>query len=413
MHAFPGGCSFYYPSMDYEIPLSKLSDDVQLKNNTCYSIVERQPSDLPPKLPPTLSSKRNGRGDTVQVALLVVSVVIAILLIVVVALVASFTASSIPRQLNALQEEIALLRSSLSVSNSLTSGNTSTKLLDEINMKVDNLSSTLGTIKINNATSQDISPANFMPGSYIFESCAMVALSFPSGLYWIRSSNGTIARQVYCSSPLSGNSKTAGWRRVGFLDTSQNESVQCPSGLEARTDPNSCRRKPAEEGCTSVFYSTQGISYSCILGRINARQSGHPDAFNNFQEATGVRNSSTIDNNYVDGVILTYGSNPRKHIWTLGAGLYFFDPVDCNRCNDQKPTHIVGSHYFCELNMPCNNGTTVCNDPLWDGNQCVGDGTFYRQLPQPTTEDIEMRVCRDQDRSDEDILITFVELYVI
>ncbi len=240
MHAFPGGCSFYYPSMDYEIPLSsKLSDDVQLKNNTCYSIVERQPSDLPPKLPPTLSSKRNGRGDTVQVALLVMSVLIAILLIVVVALVALFTASSIPRQLNALQEEIALLRNSQSFSNSLTSRNTSTKLLDEINMKVDNLSSTLGTIKINNATSQDISPANFMPGSYIFESCAMVALSFPSGLYWIRSSNGTIARQVYCSSPLSGNSKTAGWRRVGFLDTSQNESVQCPSGLEARTDPNS------------------------------------------------------------------------------------------------------------------------------------------------------------------------------
>ena len=33
---------------------------------------------------------------------------------------------------------------------------------------------------------------------------------------------------------------------------------------------------------------------------------------------------------------------------------------------------------------------------LWNGSQCVGGKMFYKELQQCTTEDIEMRVCRDQ-----------------
>jgi len=34
-------------------------------------------------------------------------------------------------------------------------------------------------------------------------------------------------------------------------------------------------------------------------------------------------------------------------------------------------------------------------------------------LREPTGENIEIRVCRDQGRGDEDILVTFVEIFVM
>ena len=50
---------------------------------------------------------------------------------------------------------------------------------------------------------------------------------------------------------------------------------------------------------------------------------------------------------------------------------------------------------------------------LWDGADCLccnNPPWFYKQLPQPTTDDIEMRVCKDG--SDENIAITEIEIYV-
>ena len=60
-------------------------------------------------------------------------------------------------------------------------------------------------------------------------------------------------------------------------------------------------------------------------------------------------------------------------------------------------------------------------DPLWDGagcesrNSCCNFNTppwFYKQLPQPTTDDIEMRVCSDERNSSEDVAIEMIEIYV-
>ena len=64
-------------------------------------------------------------------------------------------------------------------------------------------------------------------------------------------------------------------------------------------------------------------------------------------------------------------------------------------------------------------GVFYGDDPLWDGAGCGPLNTccsfnrppwFYKQLPHPTTSDIEMAVCRDF--SDEDIAIETVEIYV-
>ena len=60
------------------------------------------------------------------------------------------------------------------------------------------------------------------------------------------------------------------------------------------------------------------------------------------------------------------------------------------------------------------------DDPLWDGEGCGQFNTccslnyppwFMKEIA-PTTDNIEMRLCADQDRSDEDVTFEAVEIYV-
>jgi hypothetical protein len=61
--------------------------------------------------------------------------------------------------------------------------------------------------------------------------------------------------------------------------------------------------------------------------------------------------------------------------------------------------------------------TTLCGMVLVVGLKMVAASTFnnppwfFRELPQPTTDDIEMRGCRDQEAGSEDIAIESVEIY--
>ena len=61
------------------------------------------------------------------------------------------------------------------------------------------------------------------------------------------------------------------------------------------------------------------------------------------------------------------------------------------------------------------------NDPLWDGQGCGRLNTccsfnnlpwFMKELPSPTGDDIEMRLCADESRSNEDIPVEVIELDV-
>ena len=98
------------------------------------------------------------------------------------------------------------------------------------------------------------------------------------------------------------------------------------------------------------------------------------------------------------------------HIWTFAASINT-QRDGCAVCDRERPD-FIGDHFSCELAELRNQGT-VCNcNLLWDGGQCVGGESFFRDLPELTTEQIEMRVCREQDRRDEDILEAGVELYV-
>ena len=142
--------------------------------------------------------------------------------------------------------------------------------------------------------------------------------SFPSGHYWIRSSNGS-AVLVYCDMTRSCSNITGGWMRVAELDM-RDSSSQCPSDLRmgnACNTTRTCVIKSGNANCSSVFFTTHGFNYSRVCGMIRAYQFGTPDAFGNHGNPK-LRNSSTLDSNYVDGISLTHAS-PRQHIWTFAA----------------------------------------------------------------------------------------------
>jgi len=122
-----------------------------------------------------------------------------------------------------------------------------------------------------------------------------------------------------------------------------------------------------------------------------------------------------VDGNYVEGVSITHG-HPRRHIWTFAAATDEAHP-DGNRCpcsmTDTTYTGVVppflGNDYFCDSAVHNSwQERLYPNDPLWDGRGCGptisccsfnSPPWFCKELPQPTTDDIEVRVCTPSGNS--------------
>ena len=195
-----------------------------------------------------------------------------------------------------------------------------------------------------------------------------------------------------------------------------NDSSNCPDGLTLNNMAGLRTCQGSGIGCSSVFYPVN-VSYSRVFGRIKAYQYGTTNSFQPFKR----HENGTIDEPYVDGVSLTYGS-PRKHIWTFAADRdknSSFCP--CGVRDDRSTPEFVGEDYFCDTGEAPDD-TLAVNSPLWDGSGC--DQTysccsyknppwFYKQLPYPTSDSIELRVCGDQSASSENIALEQIYLYVI
>ena len=114
-------------------------------------------------------------------------------------------------------------------------------------------------------------------------SCSDIPQDRPSGEYWIATNTTSSPVQVYCDmNRTSCNCNTAGgWMRVANLDmTDPNQN--CTEGLRfiRRTKPplRTCGRHAP--GCLSTTFSSYGVEYSKVCGRIVAYQDGTSDAFN-------------------------------------------------------------------------------------------------------------------------------------
>ena len=144
-----------------------------------------------------------------------------------------------------------------------------------------------------------------------------------------------------------------------------------------------------------------------------------------FERCTHCLAPCTIDKPYVDGVSITHGTSPRKHIWTYAAGQYEDRRIttSCPCSGGTSPPNFVGSDYYCEsgVNFPFSS-ILYSDDPLWDGQDCGGfEGTccdppnlpwFCKELPLSTTDYLEFRICGDENLSNEDNPIDLVQLYI-
>ncbi len=216
--------------------------------------------------------------------------------------------------------------------------------------------------------------------------------------------------------------------RVAYLDmTDLNET--CPDGLRLKTrqEPplRTCGRIEGF-GCVSTTYPVYWVPYSQVCGRVIAYQDMTPDGFLPFHQSSG----RTVDDIYVEGVSLTHGQSPRQHIWTLVAALdeTRSDAFTCPCTQSDQPytgtvPSFVGNDYFCDTaSRDPFAHIFYANDPLWDGQGCGGTSTccqfnnppwFCKQLPEPSTDDIELRICAaGPPLTDEDVPIEVVEIFV-
>ena len=245
-----------------------------------------------------------------------------------------------------------------------------------------------------------------------------------SGYYNIILTNGSIVT-VYCDMEGINCDEEGGWTRVAYLNMTE-PGTTCPSGLTQTgyiniTHDVCGRPNPSSAGCNSTFFSTYSLNYTKVCGKVRGYDYRSPDAF--------AIQSSNIDSNYVDGVSITYGSNPRQHIWTYTGGWYetllSLGGCPCNSGSSATPPpSFVGKDYYCEsgLNDLPHSSILYADDPLWDGQNCNGPEStcctnpnmpwFLKTLNEITTDNIELRVCNSQGLPDEDTPLDIIELYV-
>ena len=190
----------------------------------------------------------------------------------------------------------------------------------------------------------------------------------------------------------------------------------CPKGLVLKEFKNGkiCVRPPSESGgCISINIPTHNIQYDRVCGAMHAFQIGTPDGI------SGPNRPGTIDDAYVDGVSLTHGKSPRKHIWTFMGSSSEKKPIcPCATGSTVKVPDFIGNNYFCESGNPEETavaGKIYSADKLWDMENCRGveascvrkgkNYHYYAVLPSSTTDDIEVRVCSDEATSDEDFAV--------
>ena len=309
-----------------------------------------------------------------------------------------------------------------SCGNSQLTTSTDNKSCQALNNKIDKL---LLSLAKDDKSSLSLSNCTQPAPSYIPGCCADIIYYWPhspSGYYTIATSNGDTTT-VYCHMEELCKSKGP-WTRIAYLNMSD-PTHQCPPrfGLYTSNGVRACGRPSGTTGgCQAqIYFSPPSKGYKEVCGKVIGYQYYTTDAF--------YHSGHTIDSYYVDGVSLTYGTSPRKHIWTFAAGLFDNVPSPYNcPCSSGSPQHVpsfVGNDYFCESGNSDSTWTKklYTSDPLWDGNGCgsleqdccstSGLPWFHKVLTSSSTEALEMRICATNGNNDnEDISIAFYEIFV-
>ena len=263
-----------------------------------------------------------------------------------------------------------------------------------------------------NATLPISYPATVLEGDS--ESCASIEEREMARTQICEDISGILQDVFACGGPA--------WTLAASLDMTD-PTQNCPSAWDERTESGKrvCFRQPSSSaGCDSVTFSTDGKEYTQVCGRAIGYQQRAPDAF---------RNGGTIDSHYVDGLSVTHGQpGERTHIWTFAVGIdevnYYYACPCINPDNIATVPSYVAANYFCESGVPYPDSfsaTLYPDDPLWDGDGCGPNSDccsfnsppwFTIELPTPTTDDIEVRNCANENTDDEDLGIELIEFYI-
>ena len=220
------------------------------------------------------------------------------------------------------------------------------------------------------------------------------------------------------------------WIKVASLNMTD-PSQNCPLGWSLISTPERGCQRPSTMNCASAIFLSNGQSYSHVCGRIIAYQKGSSDA---FQGALTLAQS--LDGSYIDGISLTHGApGSRQHIWSFAGALYENNPnyradlnCACTNIDELWPFQVpsfVGDDYFCDTPNPgpsISNSTIYTDDPLWDGSGCGPTNAcctfnnppwFCTTLPQPTADDLEVRICNTDGIAEENTVISLIDINVM
>ena len=221
----------------------------------------------------------------------------------------------------------------------------------------------------------------------------------------------SITDQVVKNYSINPNCGPGLWRQVFYLNVS-NEGQSCPGNWNIQTVMSVRGCGGSAVSCQSAFSDEINTAYNKVCGRVIGISSSTPDAFYRF-----ISGQTTIEHIYLEGVSVTHGApGSRTHIWTFAAG--FPPPVPRCPCDTSDrigaplPPSEVGENYFCSRST---------SRRLWTGDSCTPGNPccsfhnppyFSVQLPTPTADQIELRICTDETLANEPVLVLFAEIYV-
>ena len=123
-----------------------------------------------------------------------------------------------------------------------------------------------------------------------------------------------------------------------------------------------------EAGCATAVFSTHGISYSQVCGRVRGYQKGRTEGFGPFNIDRRFVSAGVV----LDGILITHGDWIKKHIWAYVTGQrritkyvgHKYCPCANYRFNGAIPSSI-GNDYYCDSGSDDFPSTqTFYTDPL-------------------------------------------------
>ena len=259
-------------------------------------------------------------------------------------------------------------------------------------------------------------------GTKLPYSCKDILANYPatpSGYYSIQPPGASTAVEVYCDME-NERCGSKGWTRVANVDMS-NVNESCPGDLRLISSPKQTCGGLITVGCASANFSTHGISYGQVCGRLRGYQVGTPDAFGPYV-------NEPKPDLVIDGVLISHGK-AQKHIWAYATGHekqvvnLSYRNIHCP-CSDSSGVvpPFIGNDYYCDSGVDSRpQHRRFYTTPLWTGEGCTppnfccshsGMPWFCKTLPVPTTDYIEIRNCHNSQASDEDTALDLIELYI-